>query len=1074
MSARGIGSSILGAGNTTVGIKVFVQIDQALQAFDRFAAQVNRALAPAQRSFQNIGLEARQLDRIMQYMIAGSVAAAITSFTRLAAELQRTQLMMIALEGSISKANTQMDRMVGLADKVPFSLGAISDAFIKLKTSGIEPIIDAQGNGPLRNLLDAVAAFGGTEDQLHRAAIAIQQMSGKGVISMEELRQQMGEAVPTAIRVMAWQLKMTMPELIDTITKGQLEAERGINAMLRGFDELYGGLGEKIKKVSLSGAFQGLKNEVDQFALALERMGALDAVTATLHMLRDALKGVNEELRGSDNFASATKEMTEALESFAEWVNNNAEYLAAFSNVILNFVEVMWTLGEVVLNFLGILPPEAAAGGVIGYVLFGPKGALIGALFGMVSEQFAAFVDFVGTVINAVPKDLLESGVIGFLIWGKAGIIGRIVGVVMAAKKVLEGLFNYLMGILRMVMMSANVGAAVIANPLKAWSNVGALYGDAWAKAGKQVEGFRASVGNLGADLGKMVGLGGEGGGASVSGNDFKEAAQRFQTQLKEIREARQALEDAQKKLPPNEGLNMGQLKQYSDAMENLANLEERLTGHRLGPGAKLRQEQEAHLRNLQKMSADLRAGAAEDMINGNSVAAAQKLKAAQDVEAGYKRLKATVEDLAKAEDARAAGPSSRRAQRAAEQRARQLDREADQIARFRSDLEKFEAQITEAEGKVFGTSETQQARNQAIGDYASLKDRFNDMAVSIDNLKLRESERADVMRQLILLQERLNGLTDEAIRLAELKAQWEMDDARTNASRNIRDIDRDLEDLNASSGRHGFDPFADFHEQQRNLQRDWEDRVESLQDQILEWRREMEANPNSELNGARENWISELEARISAYDDYYSYMLSQERQLTDATQQMWGKVGEAIKSSLADGLYNLITGTGDAQDAILSMYQAITKAAIEYLMQLIMIKMMQMAMNMVSGGMGGMGDPGILASMQGLYAKGGVFSHGVQKFAAGGAFTNKVVSGPTLFPMGLMGEAGEEAIMPLARDSRGRLGVHGGGGGDNYNITIQAVDARSVRDLITQNADAIVPALAAAGRLNNSVGRIK
>jgi len=44
--------------------------------------------------------------------------------------------------------------------------------------------------------------------------------------------------------------------------------------------------------------------------------------------------------------------------------------------------------------------------------------------------------------------------------------------------------------------------------------------------------------------------------------------------------------------------------------------------------------------------------------------------------------------------------------------------------------------------------------------------------------------------------------------------------------------------------------------------------------------------------------------------------------------------------------------------------------------------------------------------------------------FAKGGVFTNQVVSSPTLFDMGLMGEAGPEAIMPLQRGPDGRLGV--------------------------------------------------
>jgi hypothetical protein len=47
-----------------------------------------------------------------------------------------------------------------------------------------------------------------------------------------------------------------------------------------------------------------------------------------------------------------------------------------------------------------------------------------------------------------------------------------------------------------------------------------------------------------------------------------------------------------------------------------------------------------------------------------------------------------------------------------------------------------------------------------------------------------------------------------------------------------------------------------------------------------------------------------------------------------------------------------------------------------------------------------------------------------VPAFAAGGVFTNTVVSRPTAFQTGLMGEAGPEAIMPLTSIG-GRLGVH-------------------------------------------------
>ena len=57
-------------------------------------------------------------------------------------------------------------------------------------------------------------------------------------------------------------------------------------------------------------------------------------------------------------------------------------------------------------------------------------------------------------------------------------------------------------------------------------------------------------------------------------------------------------------------------------------------------------------------------------------------------------------------------------------------------------------------------------------------------------------------------------------------------------------------------------------------------------------------------------------------------------------------------------------------------------------------------------------------------FANGGAFVSGVQAFASGGSFTNSIVSTPTYFNMGLMGEAGPEAIMPLARTADGKLGV--------------------------------------------------
>ena len=78
----------------------------------------------------------------------------------------------------------------------------------------------------------------------------------------------------------------------------------------------------------------------------------------------------------------------------------------------------------------------------------------------------------------------------------------------------------------------------------------------------------------------------------------------------------------------------------------------------------------------------------------------------------------------------------------------------------------------------------------------------------------------------------------------------------------------------------------------------------------------------------------------------------------------------------------------------------------------------------------------------------------GLMPFAKGGTpgLGSGVVSSPTVFGMGsqlgVMGEAGAEAILPLRRDASGRLGVGGAGGGGpvTVNVSITTPDAGSFR----------------------------
>lgn len=136
--------------------------------------------------------------------------------------------------------------------------------------------------------------------------------------------------------------------------------------------------------------------------------------------------------------------------------------------------------------------------------------------------------------------------------------------------------------------------------------------------------------------------------------------------------------------------------------------------------------------------------------------------------------------------------------------------------------------------------------------------------------------------------------------------------------------------------------------------------------------------------------------------------------------------------------------------------------------------KNVQRAGNAIGGAMEGYQSGGFVGALiggaVGLFAKNGEAFNGksqIQAFANGGAFTNKIFSSPTMFKfangggfnLGVMGEAGPEAIMPLKRDSSGRLGVSVNGGsvadgGVINNVSISINVSGDATDMTSHGAN--------------------
>jgi len=110
-------------------------------------------------------------------------------------------------------------------------------------------------------------------------------------------------------------------------------------------------------------------------------------------------------------------------------------------------------------------------------------------------------------------------------------------------------------------------------------------------------------------------------------------------------------------------------------------------------------------------------------------------------------------------------------------------------------------------------------------------------------------------------------------------------------------------------------------------------------------------------------------------------------------------------------------------------------------IIQQMVLRTIMQAIGAIGGSGGDLGMGKMLANQAPyINANGNVFAaNGIVPYAMGG-----IVDRPTLFPfakgIGLMGEAGPEAIIPLKRGADGRLGVSGGGGGGTtVNVSVDA-----------------------------------
>ncbi|MGO3447575.1 MAG: phage tail tape measure protein [Kluyvera intermedia] len=282
-----------------------------------------------------------------------------------------------------------------------------------------------------------------------------------------------------------------------------------------------------------------------------------------------------------------------------------------------------------------------------------------------------------------------------------------------------------------------------------------------------------------------------------------------------------------------------------------------------------------------------------------------------------------------------------------------------------------------------------------------------------------------------IAKQQKLNSLADQATKFAQQQSAKQAEIAAAARGLSTREAEREATRQRLTES-YAFNPDA-----QKKV----------LADQEETYRKEDELRSDWQA-GAKRGWADYADSATNTFE---------------AIRNMAG----STFSGLSDMLTDLVTtGTASFKSFATSMLKMIAQVV----NQLLVAYAVQAAMGWISGGAapssgggqsfavpsytpnakGGVYDsPGLSKYVNGVYDSPQYFTfQGTSKFAKGGVFA----------------EAGEEAIMPLSRDSAGRLGVRAQGGGGMapvINTTINVDSGGSATAHTSSSGDAMGRVLA-------------
>lgn len=295
--------------------------NDATKSVNRFTGRTEKASKSLKKSFSSLNT----------LLAAGAVAGFSRSVVNTSIQMEKLNALMLSAVGVGGDVNAEFERLVRLSDDLGLEFSNTAETFAQFsaaaRASGLEMDI-------VRDVFDETAKAGRamnlTAADMSGVFTALTQIAGKGVVSMEEMRQQLGERVPIAMSAMADGLDMSVAKLTELISSGKLAAGEGLQALAKGFrenDDLAASFAESTDSVSAT--INRAKNALFNFQLQLAESGAVNLFSTAIEGIGDALVYTGNQLK---NFMIGLQQMqnlvTQGMLGVLQGLGNGADFVA--------------------------------------------------------------------------------------------------------------------------------------------------------------------------------------------------------------------------------------------------------------------------------------------------------------------------------------------------------------------------------------------------------------------------------------------------------------------------------------------------------------------------------------------------------------------------------------------------------------------------------------------------------------------------------------------------------------------------------------------------------------------------